>query len=136
MSWTHGLILFVAGILAGALNALAGGGGFITLPALIFAGATPIRANIGGTIAVWPGLVASFYAYRRHLQSQKHPLKIYILLGFTGAIIGALLLLHTTNAFFMAMLPYLLLFATLLFVFGRDLTAKWMAKRGTSKKIP
>ncbi len=130
------IILFLAGIGAGALNALAGGGGFITLPALIFSGAAPIIANIGGTVAVWPGLIASLFAYRRSLHTDKHPIGIYILLALSGGALGAGLLIYTTNAFFMALLPYLLLFATLLFLFGRNITERFKALRGGDRPFP
>ncbi len=129
-------VLFGAGALAGGLNALAGGGGFITLPALIWAGDAPVIANIGGTIAVWPGLVATLYAYRRNLQGRKHPLAIYLTLAILGSALGAVLLLFTTNAFFMALLPWLLLFATTLFITGPKITSRLVAMRGTETPFP
>ena len=136
MSLLQALVLFISGILAGGLNALAGGGGFITLPALIWSGATPILANTGGTIAVWPGLIAALFAYRRNLQSHKHPLRIYMTLAVCGSALGALLLLLTTNTFFMALLPWLLLFATTLFIFGKRLTERLVASRADGQALP
>jgi uncharacterized membrane protein YfcA len=129
-------VLFGAGALAGGLNALAGGGGFITLPALIWAGDAPVTANIGGTIAVWPGLVATLFAYRRNLQGRKHPLPIYLTLAVCGSALGAVLLLFTTNAFFMAVLPWLLLFATTLFITGPKITSRLVALRGSEAPFP
>lgn len=129
-------VLFGAGALAGGLNALAGGGGFITLPALIWAGDAPVVANIGGTIAVWPGLIATLFAYRRNLRGRKHPLAIYLALAVCGSALGAVLLLFTTNAFFMALLPWLLLFATTLFITGRKITSRLVAMRGTEAPFP
>ena len=123
-------MLFVAGILSGGLNALAGGGGFITFPALLYCGVQPILANTSGTIAVWPGLLASLFAYRKNLQGDKHPLVRYLVLAVIGSLAGAFLLFFTTNSFFMALLPYLLLFATVLFIFGRNITARISAYRG------
>lgn len=136
MTLTQALVLFLSGIGAGALNALAGGGGFITLPALIWSGASPILANTSGTIAVWPGLIAALYAYRRNLQSHKHPLKSYLALAVCGSALGAGLLLFTTNLFFMALLPWLMLFATLLFIFGRKITDGFAAARGDGNPFP
>ncbi|MDB5105545.1 MAG: hypothetical protein JWP91_3234 [Fibrobacteres bacterium] len=136
MTLLQALVLFLAGILAGGLNALAGGGGFITLPALIWSGAAPILANIGGTIAVWPGLIAALFAYRRNLQGHKHPLKVYLTIAVCGGALGAFLLLFTTNAFFMALLPWLLLFATTLFISGKRITARLTAARGEGKAFP
>jgi uncharacterized protein len=129
-------VLFGAGVLAGGLNALAGGGGFITLPALIWAGDPPVAANIGGTIAVWPGLAASLFAYRRNLRGRKHPLSIYLALAVIGSALGAGLLLFTTNAFFMALLPWLLLFATALFIGGPALTRRLVSLRGGDAPFP
>jgi uncharacterized protein len=136
MSPSHIIVLFVSGILAGGLNALAGGGGFITLPALIWSGAAPVAANIGGTVAVWPGLIAALFAYRRNLQSHKHPIRLYLLLAIAGGSLGAFLLLFTTNDFFMALLPWLLLFATLLFIFGKRLTDRLVASRTDGAALP
>jgi uncharacterized protein len=136
LSPTHFLVLFLSGILAGGLNALAGGGGFITLPALIWSGSAPVPANIGGTVAVWPGLVAALFAYRRNLQSHKHPLRIYLVLAVIGSALGAFLLLYTTNNFFMALLPWLLLFATLLFIFGKRITERFVASRLDGAALP
>ena len=130
------LILFIAGILSGGLNALAGGGGFITLPAFIWSGVPPILANTSGTIAVWPGVIAALFAFRRNLQRHKHPLKLYMAMGVVGSSIGASLLLFTTNAFFMALLPWLLLFATVLFIFGKRITDALVAKRGGGEPFP
>jgi uncharacterized protein len=136
MTLIQALVLFISGILAGGLNALAGGGGFITLPALIWSGSTPILANIGGTVAVWPGLIAALYAYRRNLQGHKHPLKIYMLVAVCGSAVGAGLLLYTTNTFFMALLPWLLLFATTLFIFGKRITDRLVASRSDGQAFP
>lgn len=136
MSFSHSLVLFAAGILAGGLNALAGGGGFITLPAFIWSGSPPILANTNGTIAVWPGLMAALFAFRNRLQGRKHPLRLYIPMGIMGSAIGAGLLLLTTNSFFLSLLPWLMLFATALFVFGKGITARVAALRGGDEPFP
>ncbi len=134
--WVRVLILFAAGVFAGGLNALAGGGGFITLPALVFSGLTPLLANVGGTVAVWPGIVASLFAYRKNLKPSRYSLGWYLAVVLLGSAIGAVLLLYTTNRFFVALLPYLLLFATLLFIFGRSITAKLSARHGPTQELP
>ena len=123
------LLLFIAGVLSGGLNALAGGGGFITLPALIFSGISPILANTSGTIAVWPGIVGSMVAYRKNLKTEKHPLILYFILVLLGSTLGAFLLLFSTNKFFMNILPFLLLFATVIFTFGKSITSRIMNLR-------
>lgn len=136
MTASQAVLLFLAGILAGGLNALAGGGGFVTFPALLGSGVQPILANTSGTIAVWPGLMASLFAYRKNLQGKRHPLLRYLVLAVAGSLVGAFLLLFTTNSFFMALLPFLLLFATLLFIFGKDLTTRISALQNRGASTP
>ena len=126
------LLLALAGILAGALNSLAGGGGFVTLPTLMFTGSTPILANTTGTVAVWPGILSSLFAYRRHLIGRSYPLVSYTTLAVIGSTLGACLLLMTSNRFFLAVLPYLLLMATLLFAFGGRVTAWALSHKSES----
>ncbi|HKP94367.1 MAG TPA: sulfite exporter TauE/SafE family protein [Fibrobacteria bacterium] len=132
----HALVLFSAGVLAGGLNALAGGGGFITLPAFIWSGSPPILANTNGTIAVWPGLLGALFAFRNRLQGRKHPLRLYLGMGVVGSAIGAGLLLVTSNSFFMALLPWLMLFATALFIAGKRMTDRLAAMRGDGEPFP
>jgi uncharacterized membrane protein YfcA len=117
------LLLAGAGVLAGGLNAVAGGGSFITIPALMFTGSTPILSNTNSTIATWPGIVSSFYAYRRRMAGTSHPIGLYALLALIGGSVGAGLLLFTSNEFFIALLPWLLLTATALLIFGNRVTA-------------
>ena len=110
--------LFAAGALGGALNAVAGGGSFIAFPALLFTGVAPISANATNTVALWLGVTASSGAYRKHLDLSR---RIMIPLGITsviGGILGAYLLLHTPAQTFLRVLPWLMLGATLLFIFG------------------
>ena len=64
MSWFSHAVLVVAGVIAGALNAVAGGGSFLTFPALVFVGVAPVTANATSAVALWPGQVASAIAYR------------------------------------------------------------------------
>jgi len=112
------IFLFGAALLAGALNAVAGGGGFIAFPALIFVGAPPIQATATYTAAVLPGGVASIGAYRKTYSNSDHirSLMISVLaVGIVGGIAGAVLLLHTPAALFMNIVPWLLLLATVLF---------------------
>ena len=128
-------LLAVAGALAGGLNAVAGGGGFIALPTLMFTGSTPILANTTATVAIWPGIASSLFAFRSHLNSKAHRLGLYALLAVVGSSLGASLLLLTTNHFFLLLLPYLLLTATLLFAFGNRVTA-WAMGHGSAPENP
>ncbi|MDT2020763.1 sulfite exporter TauE/SafE family protein [Methylocella sp. CPCC 101449] len=113
------LLLCAAGFLAGAMNALAGGGSFVTLPALIAAGVPSVAANASSTVALWPGGVASVWVYRDGLgQVAGVPLLPTWLATLIGGAIGALLLLWTPTSLFDHVLPWLLLVATLMLTFG------------------
>lgn len=112
-------LLLAAGI-AGALNALAGGGSFISFPALLFMDIPPVEANATNTVALWPGLVASAMAYLKRLNA---PMRVLapLLVTSVGGWAGALLLLKTPQHTFMRLVPWLLLAGTLLFAFGNSL---------------
>jgi uncharacterized protein len=125
MSLPQLAILFVAAVLGGTLNSVAGGGTFFTVPALIVTGVLPITANATSTVALWPGSLASTGAYRRELVQQKRGV-LYLLVGSSliGGILGALLLVNTSQSTFLLLLPYLLLMATLLFTLSPYITAR------------
>lgn len=123
MTVVQAIALFVAAILGGTLNAVAGGGSFITFPTLIFTGVPPIQANATSTTALWPGSVASVGAYRSVLTTQRRQLVLLGIVSIAGGAIGAVLLLHTSQTLFLRLVPFLLLLATLLFAFGGTLTA-------------
>jgi uncharacterized protein len=113
------LFLFVAGALGGALNAVAGGGSFIAFPALMFSGVAPIAANATNTVALWVGVTASTGAYRKHLDISRRVMIPLAVTSIIGGIAGAYLLLHTPAATFLRVMPWLMLGATLLFMFGK-----------------
>jgi uncharacterized membrane protein YfcA len=115
------IFLFVAGILGGALNAVAGGGSFVAFPALLLAGVPPIPANATNTLALWTGVTASGGAYRNRLDVPQRVLIPLLVTSLVGGIVGAFLLLKTPAHTFMRVLPWLMLGATLLFVFGKRL---------------
>ncbi len=119
MTLGQALFLFSAGLFGGALNAVAGGGGFIAFPALVFTGVPQIPANATNTVALWTGVTASGGAYRNRLDVPKRVLLPLLLAGVVGGILGAFLLLKTPEHTFAKLLPWLMLGATLLFVFGR-----------------
>ncbi len=113
------LVITVAAFLAGGINALAGGGSFLTLPALVFAGVPPIAANATGTAALLPGYLASAWSYRDLMRAPVGlSILTVLLLGTAGGAAGALLLLATPDQAFRGIIPWLLLFATLAFAFG------------------
>ena len=115
----HVLSLTGAGFLAGGMNALAGGGSFVTLAALIAAGVPSVAANASSTIALYPAGIASAWVYRGRIgQVCGVPLRPAFLATLAGGLAGALLLLATPNAAFDRVLPWLLLVATLALSFG------------------
>ena len=88
------ILTFSSGMLAGAMNALAGGGSFVSLPALIAAGVPPVQANASSTVALFPGGLASAWAYRDGLRPVGGvPLRVMLLATLCGGLAGALLLL-------------------------------------------
>ena len=114
-------ILFTAGVFGGVLNSIAGGGSFITFPALLFAGVPPISANATNTFSSCAGYMSGAYAFRKDILKHKHELFKIIIISLIGGIAGAWLLLQTPEALFLEAVPWLLLFATLLFIFGGQL---------------
>jgi uncharacterized membrane protein YfcA len=115
------LLVLGAGFLAGAMNGIAGGGSFVTLPALIAAGVPPVSANASSTVALYPGGAASVWVYRHGLGPVCGlPLRPLLIATLVGGLLGALLLLWTPTAVFDRVLPWLLLVATLALAFGRQ----------------
>jgi len=103
-------------LFAGAINSVAGGGSMFTFPALILAGVPAIPANATNNAAMWVGTVASASGYRRELRPYWRRLTPSIVASLLGALIGALLLLHTPSSFFDRLVPWLLLFAISVFI--------------------
>ena len=115
----HVLLLLLAAFVAGALNAVAGGGSFLTLPALVFTGVPPV--------ALLPGYAAGAWGFREDMQAPPGlTMRQSIGLSLLGGGLGAGLLLVTSNAVFQKIVPWLLLVATALFAFGPQLRA-WAA---------
>lgn len=113
----HDVLVFVAGIIVGVMNAIAGGGLLIGFPALIAAGLSPLAANITGNIVVLPGLLSSIYGYRQYLKKVPRRYAILMIPCFIGAAVGAIILRVTPAARFQELVPGLVLFAVLLFAF-------------------
>lgn len=126
MSLGQAIFLFTAALIAGAINSVAGGGSFISFPALLFTGIPPISANATSTTAVWPGSVASALAYREKLSGGVGrilpPLMIAALLG---GFVGAHILLRTPQTTFLHVVPWLILSATSLFLLSGSIT-RWL----------
>ena len=111
------LLLFVAAFGAGAVNALAGGGSIFTFPVLIAAGIPPVAANITNTIALCPGYVGGVLAQRRDLAGQGRRLLLLLPVTAAGGVVGALLLVQTSDRTFLALVPALILAACALLAF-------------------
>ena len=118
-----GLILG-SGLLAGIINSVAGGGSFLTFPALVFCGLPSITANATSTVALWPGTLSSFWAYRREMAAQGRLAWVMVAVSVLGGVVGAWILLHTRTRTFDELLPWLTLFATLLFAYGRAIARR------------
>jgi uncharacterized membrane protein YfcA len=130
MHLLHILWLPVASFFAGVLNAIAGGGSFLSLPALLAstaaAGVGAVSAQATNTVALWPGQLTSLVAFRKQLRGHGWKLLPLAVASGVGGEIGGLLLLHTANKRFRELLPWLLLFAAVLFVLSFPL-GKWLA---------
>jgi len=113
------IALFVAGVWAGTQNALAGGGSFVTLPMLILSGLDARAANITSTVALFPGQVTTGLAGRKLVSgAERLSFRALFIISLIGGVIGALLLLATPPSFFARLVPFLVLFATVLFAWG------------------
>ena len=120
---SQAILLFLAAVIAGTLNAVAGGGSFISFPVMLFTGVPPIEANATNTVALWPGLAASTVAYLKRLNAPSRVLVPLVVTSVAGGWAGALLLLKTPQHTFLHLVPWLLLGGTLLFAFGNNIRA-------------
>ena len=113
----------IAAFCAGAMNSVAGGGTFFSFPALLAAGVPPVVANASNSVALWPASLSGAWAYRTELARYKRYLVPMGIVSFIGGIGGGLLLLATKDATFSRLIPWLLLFATVLFAFSGRISA-------------
>ena len=122
-------LLALAAFAAGVLNAIAGGGSFLTFPALVFTGVPPIVANATSALAVSPGYLGSTMGFRAELRELPAArLKRETLISAVGGVAGALLLLVTPSHLFSGLVPWLLLFATVLFAAGPAIAGRMRAR--------
>jgi uncharacterized protein len=113
------VVLSAAGFVAGVMNAMAGGGTFVTIPALVWMGTPSLVANASSSVALFPGQLASTWAFRSNLAGLGAvSLRSLLIVSVAGGFAGALLLLLTPERAFEAIIPWLLLIATLTFAFG------------------
>jgi uncharacterized protein len=128
-------MLFVAAFLGGALNSVAGGGSFLTLPALLYAGVAPVSANATSTFAMWPASLSSAVAYRREIGQARAWTARLGFISLVGGLLGGLLLVRTSDESFVRLLPWLLLLATVTFTFGGHVAA-WTRRRSAARAVP
>ena len=124
----------MAAFFAGAMNSVAGGGSFLSFPALIFAGVPAISANATNNAAMWVGTLGSARGYREEVREHRSLLLPVLLASAVGSLIGASLLLLTPQALFVRLIPWLLLFATLLFALS-PLLARRSGARTASRSV-
>lgn len=124
-------LLAGAGFAAGLLNAVAGGGTFLSLPALIYVGVPPVSANATATLTALPGYISSAWGFRHDMRREGVlPLWAIACVGIAGALFGALLLIVTPGDTFLWVVPWLLLLATVMFALGPALLRAIQSRGG------
>jgi uncharacterized membrane protein YfcA len=124
MDLTSALLLAAAGLTAGTMNAAAGGGSFVSIPAMVATGMPAVAANASSTVALLPGTLASAWAWRGDFRSlQGVSLATLVLISVVGGLLGAVLLLVTPTRAFDALLPWLMLVGTVTFAYGKQVGA-------------
>ncbi|HWB96127.1 MAG TPA: sulfite exporter TauE/SafE family protein [Bryobacteraceae bacterium] len=115
-SFSHAGAAFAAAFVAGTINSVAGGGTLVSFPTLMWLGLPPVVANATNTVAIWPGSLGGMWGYRRELQTAEPRMWTLVCPSLAGGLAGALLLRYTPAALFNVLIPYLILFATFLFM--------------------
>jgi len=127
---------FLAAFLAGAVNSVAGGGTMITFPVLIVLGLPPIIANTTNTVGIWPGSAGSLWGFRRELARTPAVMRWLLIPAFIGGAIGALLLRLTPSSVFDSLVPWLILFATVLFLLQAPIQRKLKSAEAARRAGP
>jgi len=128
LSWYSYILVGLAALAAGMVNALAGGGTLITFPILTAIGIPAVAANVTNTVALCPGYLGATFAQMKELRSQKKRLWLYLPAGAIGGIVGGILLLNTSEKAFREIIPFLILLASGLLAVSDPLRA-WMLRR-------
>jgi uncharacterized membrane protein YfcA len=131
LDFPHAAGAFGAAFVAGAINSVAGGGTLVTFPTLIWMGLNSVTANATSTVAIWPGTVGSMFGYRSELRAAEPRFLALIVPSLIGGIGGAMLLRLTPSSVFDRLVPFLILFATLLFMAQE--TVQRMFKTGSAE---
>ncbi len=117
-----------ASFIAGIVNSVAGGGGFLVFPSLLHVGIPPIEANATNTVALWPGQFTSIAGYHQDLKANMGLVLPVMLAAFLGGLIGAWTLLHTSAGNFMRLVPWLFLLGSVLFSISAPVS-RWLKQR-------
>ncbi|MGO4853647.1 sulfite exporter TauE/SafE family protein [Phaeovulum sp. W22_SRMD_FR3] len=129
-------VVFLAGLAGGALNAVAGGGTFLTFPALVWMGVPPVMANATATLCALPGYFGSTWAFRHDFKAEGPlGLKAIIAVSMLGGLLGSLLLLVTPGSVFTGIVPWLLALATVLFAAGPWLLGQLRQRGATAGTV-
>jgi uncharacterized membrane protein YfcA len=137
MTISQWILLSAVGVASGFINSLAGGGSFLSLPALFLVGVSPLCANATSTLALLPGQIASSWVYREGLQ--RVPFRTTVttcIISLIGGAVGAILLVRSGENTFVALIPYLTLGASLVFLFGGDFVRFFQRKTGFGNLPP
>lgn len=130
------LLLIAAGFAAGIINSIAGGGSFLTFPSLVVAGVPAVMSNASSTVALVPGSMASVFSYWPDIQrANDHRMKSWWITCALGGTLGAVLLLFTSDRTFRLIAPWLLLFATLLFAFGPQVSLAFRGRLHANQPV-
>src|SRR3984885_5820479 len=125
--------LVAASFIAGVINSMAGGGSFISFPAMLAIGVPPIQANATNTVALWPGQLTSVWALRTDLRRDLLP--VVCAASIVGGVSGAVVLLNTRQITFLHLVPWLLLVASLLFGISGPVS-RWLRARSDQPHVP
>jgi uncharacterized membrane protein YfcA len=124
MTTWQGAVIFAAAFIAGMINSVAGGGTLVSFPTLIWVGLDPVIANATSTVGIWPGTVGGIFGFRREIAGSGRWMRLLIAPSLAGGVAGALLLLRTPSETFALIVPYLILFATILFAAQEPITRR------------
>lgn len=127
----HAAVAFAAAFSAGAINSVAGGGTLISFPTLIWLGLNSVTANATNTVAIWPGSLGGMWGFRRELRTAHSRMFALLLPSLIGGLAGAWLLRYTPPALFDRLVPFLILFATLLFM-AQETVQRLLKTAGTA----
>lgn len=128
------ILLLIAGLVGGAINAIAGGGGIIMYPALLAAGLPPLLANTTSSLVIWPGSLSSAYGYRKQLRQVPRAYFWLLLPCFIGAAIGSVILFNTAASTFESLAPWLVLSAVLLLALQSRIH-RWLSRQSKKRKM-